>query len=196
MAGRPKTLDANHALATALEGYWRDGVYGMSVNEVCRRAGISKPGLYREFGGEDKLLTAVLRHYEDTVIARVRQHLDLELTFYESMALFIQAFFANADQPQGCLLAELRLAHSDLGEMTQATVVEVVRGYRAMFRAWLERRQSLGEVSAEIELDQATRYLDSQLMLAAAQAQRGDDPKDISERFMMSLQALTAPTRI
>ena len=59
MVGRPKTLDKSHALATALEGYWREGVYGMSVNEVCRRAGISKPGLYREFGGEDGLLTAV-----------------------------------------------------------------------------------------------------------------------------------------
>ena len=196
MVGRPKTLNKDHALATALEGYWREGIYGMSVNEVCRRAKISKPGLYREFGGEDGLLTAVLERYEATVIDRIRRHLELEHSFTESMALFIGAFFANADQPQGCLLAELRLAHSDLGEMTQATVAKVVKAYQAMFRAWLERRQALGEVSAQIELDQATRYLDSQLMLAATQAQRGDNPKDISERFMMSLQALTAPTPI
>ena len=190
MVGRPKTLNKDHALATALEGYWREGIYGMSVNEVCRRAGISKPGLYREFGGEDGLLTAVLERYEATVIDRIHRHLELEHSFTESMALFIGAFFANADRPQGCLLAELRLAYASLGEATQATVTKVVKGYQAMFRDWLERRQASGDVSIDLDLDRATRYLDSQLMLAAAQAQRGDDPRDIEERFMMSLKAL------
>ena len=69
--GRPKTLSRDHALGVALEGYWREGIYGMSVNEVCRRAKIAKPGLYREFGGEDGLMTAVLDLYSKSVLPRL-----------------------------------------------------------------------------------------------------------------------------
>lgn len=64
--GRPKTFASDHALDVAFEGYWREGMYGMSVNEVCRRAGVSKPGLYRAYGSEDGLTSAVLQRYEET----------------------------------------------------------------------------------------------------------------------------------
>ena len=43
-----------------MDSYWRDGVENVSLNELCRRAEVSKPGVYREFGGEEGLLDAVL----------------------------------------------------------------------------------------------------------------------------------------
>ncbi len=190
MAGRPRTLDREHALATALEGYWRVGIYGMSVNEVCRRAEISKPGLYREFGGEDGLLAAVLGLYDETVLTRVRAHLAADLSFNASMRLFIQSFFDQSGHPPGCLLAEFRLAYDDLGELTRAVVDQTVRRYRTMFSEWLARRRDMGEIAPDIDPDHGARYLDSQLFLAATQAHRGGDLAKISERFMMAIHAL------
>ncbi|MBT5864543.1 MAG: helix-turn-helix transcriptional regulator, partial [Ilumatobacter sp.] len=52
-----------------MDAYWREGPDAVSLNEICRRAGVSKPGLYRAFGGEDKLLDAALEHYADVVLA-------------------------------------------------------------------------------------------------------------------------------
>ena len=61
--GRPKTFDRDRTLDVAMESYWREGPGGISLNEVCRRAQVSKPGLYREFGNEDGLLDAVLTRW-------------------------------------------------------------------------------------------------------------------------------------
>ncbi|MFT6397207.1 MAG: AcrR family transcriptional regulator, partial [Bradymonadia bacterium] len=66
--GRSKTFDRERTLNVAMDNYWRDGVDGVSLNETCRRAGISKPGLYREFGGEDQFTSAVLARYCETVL--------------------------------------------------------------------------------------------------------------------------------
>ena len=186
MVGRPKTLDKSHALATALEGYWREGVYGMSVNEVCRRACISKPGLYREFGGEDGLLTAVLDLYDKTVLSLFRDLLEANVGFEKSMHIFTTRFFGQTGHPPGCLLAELRLAYPDLGESTQAKVQSTVTKYRGMLRQWLQNCQASGEVDAHADLDFAAQYIDSQLFLAATQAQRGDSTDEIAKRLMTS----------
>jgi len=65
--GRPKSLDRDTAIDAAMHAYWR-GVEHPSLNEVARRVGISKPALYREFGGEDGLLAAGLERYRAEVI--------------------------------------------------------------------------------------------------------------------------------
>ena len=61
--GRPKTIEYDTTLAIAVNAYWSKGIDGMSVNEVCRLAKVSKPSLYREFGNEDGLLNAVFKYY-------------------------------------------------------------------------------------------------------------------------------------
>lgn len=61
--GRPKTFDRDPMIDVAMECYWREGTDGVSLNELYRRADVSKPGVYREFGGEDGLMAAVLEHY-------------------------------------------------------------------------------------------------------------------------------------
>ena len=188
MVGRPKTLNKNHALATALEGYWREGIYGMSVNEVCRRASISKPGLYREFGSEDGLMTAVLELYDQTVLCILRDLLRSNLGFETSMQTFTTRFFGQTDHPPGCLLAELRIAYADLGESTQAKVRSTVMEHRGMIRLWLQYCQEIGEVDVDVDLDFAADYIDSQLFLAATQAQRGVCTVEISKRLMTSIR--------
>ena len=53
--GRPRTLQRDHVINVAMESYWVSGPSNVSVNDICKRANVSKPGLYREFGNEDGL---------------------------------------------------------------------------------------------------------------------------------------------
>lgn len=193
MVGRPKTLDKEHALLTALEGYWRKGVYGMSVNEVCRRACISKPGLYREFGGEDGLLAAVLNLYRETVVARFKEHLEGNHPFLESMQLFIKTFFRETGHPPGCLLAEYRLAYQDLGEASKRMVSVAVEEYRGILKAWLGRCKKRGEIAENTDLDFAAQYIDTQLFQAATVTSRGGDRDLIAQNFLTSIRVFMSP---
>ena len=139
MVGRPKTLNREHALAIALEGYWREGVYGMSVNEVCRRAKISKPGLYREVGGEDGLLTAVLQLYRETVMETLAEHLRQDSSFKKVFHWYVNALLHQNGHPPGCLLCEMRLIQSeDLGQATREKVQECADDIYGFYRDWLE----------------------------------------------------------
>ena len=192
MVGRPKTLNREHALAVALEGYWREGVYGMSVNEVCRRAKISKPGLYREFGGEDGLLTAVLQLYRETVMDVLAQHLREDSSFQNVFRLYVNAALHQNGHPPGCLLCEMRLIQNeDLGDSTRKKVQECSDEIYGYYRDWIERAQKKGEIAAEVDLDTAARLLDSQMMTASLKAYRGGDVEKIKEELQMALWRLT-----
>ena len=190
MIGRPKTIDTDHTLAVALHGYWSQGLHGMSVNEVCRRAQISKPSLYREFGGEDGLLAAVLLLYQESVIKVVAQHTKSGKPFNACMKEVVDLLLQQEGRPRGCLLAKFRLTYEDLGELSQQTVVQIVRDVRADLRSWLERSQQAGEITTAFSLDDAARYLDRQMMLASLIAERGGDMHALRKQLEMALWCL------
>ncbi len=191
MVGRPQTLDRNHALAVALEGYWREGLYGMSVNEVCRRAAISKPGLYREFGGEDGLLTAVVQLYRDTVLQKLFEHLRSPYPFRSVLAGLINEVLRPTGDPPGCLLGELRMVKfDDLGEETRHQVEVYAAEVRDNYRVWLDRAQRNGEIPADLDLDTAARHIDTQVMTACFKANRGGDVAEIKAELEVAFWRL------
>lgn len=69
--GRPRTIDAARVLDVAMTAYWHDDPLGVSLNSICRLAGVSKPSLYRELGSEDGLTRATLDHYAEQVLSDV-----------------------------------------------------------------------------------------------------------------------------
>lgn len=192
MVGRPQTLDRNHALAVALEGYWREGLYGMSVNEVCRRAAISKPGLYREFGGEDGLISAVLQLYRDTVLQKLFDHLQSPHPFRAVLEGFINEVLRPKSDPPGCLLGELRMAKADdLGAETRRQVEKYEAEVLAEYQAWLQRAQRNGEIPADVDLSTAARHVDTQVMTACMRVNRGRDVAEIKAELQIALWRLS-----
>ncbi|HKK37222.1 MAG TPA: TetR/AcrR family transcriptional regulator, partial [Paracoccaceae bacterium] len=64
-------MNAEKVLDLAVTAYWKGDPADVSVNAICRMAGISKPSLYREFGSEDGLTRAALDAYAERVLADV-----------------------------------------------------------------------------------------------------------------------------
>jgi len=58
--GRPRKASKIQIVENAMALYWHDGLSSRSLNEMCRQLEVSKPGLYREFGGEDGLIAECL----------------------------------------------------------------------------------------------------------------------------------------
>src|SRR6056297_1647577 len=109
--GRPKTLNRDHVVDVAMHAYWKEGLDVMSLNEICRRCEISKPGLYREFGNEDGLMQAVILAYQERVLARVLEILSTEASFratLDNLLSFVTTVNDNQKAPRGCLLVKMR----------------------------------------------------------------------------------------
>ena len=96
--GRPRTFDRDRALGVVIDSYWRGSVDSVSVNEICRRAKISKPGLYREFGDEDRLLDAALTRYSETVLGPVLAMLSDDRPFGQTLDSLID-FVTREETP-------------------------------------------------------------------------------------------------
>ncbi|MEY4231045.1 MAG: hypothetical protein RLZZ362_1894 [Actinomycetota bacterium] len=194
--GRPKTFDRARTLDVAIDSYWRHSVDSVSVNEICRRAKISKPGLYREFGDEDHLMDAALTRYSETVLAPVLATLSDDRPFRKTLESLIE--FATREEtphvPAGCLFAKMRSFRWRLGPVTGEHVDQLSEGAIAAYAAWLERRANRGEIELPAPIEITATYVDAQLTMMLTQISAGEDPELVRAHAHLAFAVLTNPT--
>jgi AcrR family transcriptional regulator len=190
--GRPKTFDRAHVIDVATENYARDDLHTLSLNEICRRAGVSKPGVYREFGGEDGLMDAVLQRYSETVLTPVTALIAQDRPFIEGLAALV-AFMTDTEgaEPRGCLLAKMRESPSRLGPDTRATVAALRAGGLASYANWVERAKGRGEISDAVPTAVAAAFLDTQFTILLLKMAQGEDPKLLRAQARLAFAGLT-----
>lgn len=182
--GRPKTLDRARALDMAILSYWTEGVDGVSLNEICRRAEVSKPGLYREFGNEDGLMKAALIQYFESAYAPIHQMLATDAPFRKTLGTFI-AFAAadRADQgvPNGCLFVQMYNCRARTGTATRDQLDRFQNQVLSAYEDWVERSKARGEFSKDIPTQFAAIYIDAQFNNAMSQQARGEKAETIRD---------------
>lgn len=194
--GRPKTFDRARTLDVAIDSYWRDSVDSVSVNEICRRAMISKPGLYREFGDEDHLMDAALAHYHETVLGPVLATLSDDRPFRETLDSLIDFVTREetADAPSGCLFAKMRSFRWRLGPVTGEHIDRLSEKAVAAYAAWLGRCATKGEIELPASLEITAAYVDAQLTNMLTRISAGDDPDMVRAHARLAFATLTNPT--
>jgi AcrR family transcriptional regulator len=176
--GRPKTFDRDRVIDVGMDCYWREGTDGVPLNELCRRAQVSKPGIYREFGGEDGLMDAVLERYAETVLAPTWEQTTHDRPFAEALATLV-GFMTDADdtRPAGCLLSMMRVLSSHLGPSTRARVEALGAHARVTYAAWVERAKTRGEIAPSVSTTVAAAFIDTQFTMLLVQMALGADPE-------------------
>ena len=188
--GRPKTIDLERIKNVAMINYWSDGPTNVSLNEICFKAKISKPGLYREFGGEDGLMKSVLLLYKNTLIQQILDLLKLEKTFDETLDLLIAFVIGNEDEEhikKGCLLAKFRQSREKFGEKTQEQIDIILRQRCLNFELWIKKAKSKGEFDLPLSSKFVARYIISQLDYAVSGLANGEKNNNIKDVLTLSL---------
>lgn len=162
--GRPKTLDREQILQTALMTYWSKGPTNVSISDICSMTGASKPGVYREFGSDDGLKKSVLETYHRLAVQPLIDLLEEDQTTWDTIDALVG--FMTQDHtalgiPQGCLFVMMRSQSQQLGTSTCEKLQEVRRELLGVFEAWIERAKSRGEF-ADIPTDIAALFIDAQ----------------------------------
>lgn len=190
--GRPKTFDRDRVVGVAMESYWREGVDGISLNELCRRAGVSKPGLYREFGGEDGLMDATLAHYAETVLAPSLEPIMSRRPFVEVLTEVVETLTdVNRAGPAGCLLVRMQQSPARLGPTVTARVDALREGARAAYAAWVDEAKGRGEVPVGIPTEVAAVFIDTQCSNLLVQMALGEDPESLRAQAALAFAGLT-----
>lgn len=66
--GRPKLLDREHVVYTALCQYWQHGVDKVGMADIARLSGFDRAGIYKEFGGEPGLVNEAMTCYMEAYV--------------------------------------------------------------------------------------------------------------------------------
>lgn len=174
--------------------YWSEGTDAVSLNELCRLAGVSKPAVYREFGGEDGLIDAALELYATAYLTPVSRHTTTEGPFGESLMQLVDMMIDYDEaQPAGCLLAKMRVLSSNLGPATRARVEALRDSARADYAAWVDRAKSRGEIDATMSTDVAAAFVDLQLTALLMQVALGEDPELLRAHARLTFAGLLGP---
>lgn len=191
--GRPKTIDRDHVIDVAMDCYWREGTDAISLNELCRRAGVSKPALYREFGGEDGLMDATLEHYAETVLAPMLERTTEDDSFADVLASIVDVMVdLDRGMPPGCLLAKMRVLSSRLGTATQTRTNNLRVEARARYADWVERAKKRGEIAPDIPTPLAAAFIDNQFTALLIQIALGEDPDMLRAQARLTFAGLTS----
>ena len=190
--GRPKLFDKRGTLEIVTSQYWAEGVHALSLNEVCRRAQISKPTLYREFESEDGLMREVLLYYRELVIIPVLKAIETPKPFAESVEELIMGMTASSPHPAGCLFTEMRIARTHFGPMTNAQLNLMEQERHEAFAIWYKRALTLNEANAELTPELAARYIDSQFTTLLLQMGAKEPANMVRKQTRLAFSILVA----
>lgn len=188
--GRPKTLNKDHVATVAMNAYWEDGPSDVSLNEICYRAGVSKPSVYREFGNDDGLAASALETYAATVLSEMQAIVVGRDTFAEKIRKLVYLSAVGTLHKNGCLFIKMRSVKAQMGPKTQAVIDQIETHTSDAFAGLLAEARASGEWSSNIPTDLAADYLKAQIGLALDHRARGVNPKPVLD---MALSVLTDP---
>lgn len=192
--GRPTKFDRNHVLDIAQQSYWKLGIKQVSINELCKLAGVSKPGIYREFGNEDGLMHAVLERYNKTILGPMLSFLSLDAPFHDtlqSLALYSTSADETSEMPKGCLFANMKESRLSLGESTIEKIDKTYENVIKAFEQWVDAAKKKGEFKL-MDMDSrfAAIYIYAQISFAQLQMMKGETSEDVRAILLVALCVL------
>lgn len=143
--GRPRCVEKNQAIleaATAL--FLENGFDGTSMDEVARRAGVSKQTVYSHFAGKEQLFAASTRakieeHYPENVLSRVGAH-SLESDLRTVSDHIAELMLGEEAIAMFRLLVERGGKGPDLAELFwQSGPLDMLDSLKAFLGQWCER---------------------------------------------------------
>lgn len=192
--GRPKTMNRDHVLKIAVESYWADGPTGVSINEISRRAGVSKPGIYREFGNEDGLKQAALIAYQATILAPLVDVLTDDVPFGQALQAltdFVLLDHKAHGLPDGCLQVTMCRSKDDLGMLARQSADKFREQTLCGLEQWIERAKSKGQFASNIPSRTAALYIDAQIASAMELQKQGAAQDELEHVFKLAMSVFS-----
>ena len=184
--GRPKTLNKEHILNLSMQAYWEEGIEIISLNEICKRANVSKPGIYREFKNDDGLIKAVLIHYQNQVLKQIHKIFRSNKPFREVLNKYILMLTIESPNSNGCLFLRSRDSNYPLGEESKKQIDLIQEEFTSSFTKWIEQAKQKGEFPQNISTELAVNYIDAQVSIAMTKIFNGTNVSDVKDMLTLA----------
>lgn len=191
---RPREFEPQEALQTAIEVFWEKGYFDASVDEVVKRSGVAKYGIYGTFGTKRELFILALRQY-----GKDRRH-DIQRAIHEPNASLpqIREFFTNApkrvtnrdNDRRGCLLCNTGVELGANDAEVRAIVNEFFDELAGVLEGCLERAVQNKELGADADVGRTAKFLATEFRVLLMLAGSGVALREIENHVRFALRVV------
>ena len=180
--GRPKTFNKDQASKIAMETYWKEGIENVSLNEMCRKIGESKPSVYREYGGEEGLQLAALELYYKHRVEPVAKILfgaeEILVGIKSAFDFLINDHFKDEKIVAACMYNREGMHPSEnLSVMCKNFIEKKDKENMFFLKEGLKRALDKEDLKKGINIDAYSVYIFNQIKLIASLSSKGQLPK-------------------
>ncbi|UTW44573.1 TetR/AcrR family transcriptional regulator [bacterium SCSIO 12696] len=159
---RTREFDPADVIEKAVLLFWEKGYADTSMDDLVKHTGISRYGIYGEFGNKREFFIKALQHFHQ----KFSQDLIQELGNPEAGLNELRAYYARllahaktSEAHMGCFMCNtaVDLASSDAGIGEQLDAM--FEGLRQVFVNALRNAQANGDLAETMDLDEYASYL-------------------------------------
>ncbi|WP_182086459.1 TetR/AcrR family transcriptional regulator [Aureimonas sp. ME7] len=188
--GRPREFDADVALDSAMELFWRQGYEGTSLSDLTEAMGIAKPSLYAVFGNKEELFRKALDRYAakrpDAACDALKEPTSRRAV--ERMLLAFAGVDAEGDTPKGCLMVQGALVCSEASEAIRQELCSRRAQNEAALCRRLQEWKDAGDLPGHADPTDLARYVMSVANGIAVQAASGANAEDLRRVVAMTMR--------
>ncbi|MCG7984898.1 MAG: TetR/AcrR family transcriptional regulator [Candidatus Thiodiazotropha lotti] len=190
---RHKEFSEEALLQTAILLFWEKGYCDASVDELIKRSGVAKYGIYATFGSKRALFKAVLNQYAEDRKQDIQRPLRKPHAALPEVLSFFAALPTKLTKKgfqTGCLMAntgmELGVQDEEFSSMVKAFFDETAE----TMQACLDRAVSLKQLDSHADTEILARFLINEFRTLLMLAASGNKKRDLKLQMETALMLL------
>ncbi|MFF7978869.1 TetR/AcrR family transcriptional regulator [Streptomyces sp. NPDC007901] len=191
---RPRQFDEQNAVTSATELFWRRGYHATSVRDLGDELRLTPSSLYRTFTDKHTLFLRALDHYRSTESAEARQRLDAtERPVREVLRewmLWLVTCPADGRSGRGCFVVNTATELGTTDEKVRRRTEAAFEVTRQALRSALAAGRDRGELSADLDLDDAVELLFTTVLGLRVRERAGHDIDRLTAAIDLTIRAL------
>src|SRR5438552_5596703 len=153
--GRPRSFDADTAIAQALDVFWELGYAGTTLDAITEATGLNRPSLYNAFGNKHAIYRKALDRYSatyrDAMIAALAYDRPLREAMKHAFDAATAIYVSGKKRPRGCFLLATALTEALLDREIKTAMAEGLRQLEKMFQARIRFARDHGDLAQDTD---------------------------------------------
>ena len=189
---RPVSFDREQVLGRATEAFWEHGYCATSVSDLVEATRLKPGSLYAAFESKQGLFLAVLDHYAQQTLARLRHCLDDADDPLQGIERFFNGLAGDrADsRRRGCLLVNSVLEVGRIDPEVQSRVNAHLGDIESALRAALEQARADGLLARDKSPAILAKYLMTTIWGLRVLGSTGASARDAKQVITQALSIL------